>query len=160
LRPYLTGGLDRDEGALCIADRTPDVERSEEIEFRSVAATYLRGGAFSADAMTGCLADQASAEPVGSSGRRLRIAGDLDWVESLDAAGFAELLRYEEGLTELAAGSRHTYACFYDLGKLAAGQVIALLRAHPRAIIDGAVWDSPFYVDGCTDDGPPHHTDS
>jgi hypothetical protein len=69
----------------------------------------------------------------------------LDWFGDLDDAGYEELYRYESTLNVLAPTSRHTLACFYDLQVLPAAQVINVLRTHPRVVISGIVWDSPFY---------------
>jgi hypothetical protein len=108
------------------------------------AESYLRGGAFSGQYMAGWVADLVRQPPAGRVARQC-IAGVLDWCGDLDAAGFADLYRYESTLNLLAPSIRHTMACFYDLQVLPAAQIISVLRTHPRVVVSGAVWDSPFY---------------
>lgn len=160
LIPYLAGARSRDEGALCVTALDPDeftgrVDRAAggpgSVEVLRTEDSYLRGGAFSASAMSGWLAQVGQTAPRGSDARRIRIAGDLSWIEALGQEGFDELIEYETSLNSIAPACRHSLACFYDLGQLDADQVVALLRAHPRVVIDGALWDSPFYVDSATD---------
>lgn len=160
LVPYLAGAREHDEAALCITDTDPDVFAGQVTAAAGMAGTvevlrtedsYLRGGSFSAAAMTGWLSQVGQAAPRGSDARRIRIAGDLSWIGALGEEGFDELIEYETSLNAVAPACRHTLACFYDLGQLAAEQIVALLRAHPRVVIDGALWDSPFYVDAGTD---------
>ena len=161
LVPYLAGARALDEGAMCITDADPDSFAAAvtaaagvpgSVEVLRTEDCYLRGGAFSAPAMLGWLAEIGQAAPRGSDAQRLRIAGDLRWIEALDAKGFDELIQYETGLNSVAPGCRHTLACFYDLGLLDATQIVALLAAHPRIVVDGTLWDSPFYVPDGTDD--------
>ncbi|MGQ0464717.1 MAG: MEDS domain-containing protein [Sporichthyaceae bacterium] len=156
LVPYLAGARALDEGALCITATDPHVfaEAVDDaagatgtVEVLRTADSYLRGGTFSGAAMTGWLRQVGQAAPRGSDARRLRIAGDLRWIEGLDAEGFDELIEYETSLNSVAPACRHTLACFYDLGLLDADRIVALLGAHPQVVIDGALWDSPFYVD-------------
>jgi hypothetical protein len=162
LMPYLAGAHERGEGAMCVThvdagEFASQVARAGapagSVEVLRTADTYLRGGAFSAPAMSGWLAQVGQAAPRGSDGRRLRIAGDLTWIEALGEEGFDELIEYETSLNSIAPACRHTLACFYDLGLLAADQIVALLRAHPQVVIDGTLWDSPFYLDAA-DDAP------
>jgi hypothetical protein len=120
-------------------------ERPDLLDVRATDQTYLRGGAFSAPAMSSWLAELAAAAPAGSTAPRLRIAGDLAWAEGLDAAGLAELFDYEATLDTFAPGCRHTFACFYDLTRIPAASVLEVLRTHPRALVNGVLWDSPFY---------------
>ncbi|MGQ0843203.1 MAG: MEDS domain-containing protein [Sporichthyaceae bacterium] len=156
LIPYLAGARSREEGALCVTAVDPEefaghVDRVAgargSVEVLRTEDSYLHGGAFSASAMSGWLSQVGQAAPRGSDARRLRIAGDLSWIEALGQEGFDELIAYETSLNSIAPACRHSLACFYDLGQLDADQVVALLRAHPRVVIDGALWDSPFYVD-------------
>lgn len=149
LTRYLAGAVRRGEGAVCVT-----AEAAEELsgslrraaganaEVAVVAAedTYLRDGQFSADFMSGYVADM-----VAAPGRRQCIAGVLDWFADVDPATYEELYRYESTLNLLAPTSRHTLACFYDLRALPAAQVINVLRTHPRVVVSGTVWDSPFY---------------
>lgn len=146
LSGYLSAAAARDENAVGITDSPLDVPGAgDTVEMLGVAETYLAGGAFDADAMAGWLAGLAAQAPWGSAERRTRIAGDLAWTADLDDEGFAELLRYEASLDGIAPTSRHTYACFYALADLSVCHLIEVLRTHPHVLIDGALWESPFY---------------
>lgn len=156
LIPYLAGAREHDEGALCVTHVDPDefaglvaaaAGAPGSVEVLRTADSYLRGGVFSGPSMSGWLAQVGQAAPRGSDGRRLRIAGDLSWIEALGEEGFDELIEYETSLNSIAPACRHTLACFYDLALLDADQIVALLRAHPQVVIDGTLWDSPFYLD-------------
>lgn len=160
LIPYLAGARAREEGALCVTHVDPDefadrvvraVGEPGSVEVLRTEDSYLRDGSFSAPAMSGWLAEVGQTAPRGSDALRIRIAGDLSWIEALGEEGFDELVEYENSLNAIAPGCRHTFACFYDLGQLAAEQIVALLRTHPQVVLDGALWDSPFYVEAGTD---------
>jgi hypothetical protein len=158
LTGYLAGALRRGEGAVCVTaeesqqlrDRVRDRAGSaaaggSDVEVVATARSYLRHGRFSGQFMVDWLARLTAAAPAGSAQPRQCIAGVLDWVDGLDAGGFDELFRYESTLNLLAPAGRHTLACFYDLARLPAAEVINVLRAHPKVVISGTVWDSPFY---------------
>jgi hypothetical protein len=146
LTGYLSAAAARGEDAVGITDAVLDVPGAgDAVEMLRVADTYLAEGDFDADAMAGWLAGLAAQAPRGSAERRTRIAGDLAWTAGLDDDGFAELLRYEATLDGIAPTSRHTYACFYSLADLSVRHLIEVLRTHPQVLIDGALWESPFY---------------
>ncbi|HEX3828910.1 MAG TPA: MEDS domain-containing protein [Sporichthyaceae bacterium] len=160
LAGYLAGALRRGEGAVCVTAEEPEQLRERvrdcagaalasgpDVEVVATAQSYLREGRFSGQFMVDWLAQLTAAAPAGSELPRQCVAGVLDWVDGLDAGGFDELFRYESTLNRLAPAGRHTLACFYDLALLPAAEVINVLRAHPRVVISGAVWESPFYVD-------------
>jgi hypothetical protein len=138
LTRYLAGAVRRGEGAVCVTADAVGI--SAEVAVVPAEGTYLRDGQFSAEFMSGYVADM-----VAAPGRRQCIAGVLDWFADVDAATYEALYRYESTLNVLAPTSRHTLACFYDLRALPAAQVINVLRTHPRVVVSGAVWDSPFY---------------
>jgi hypothetical protein len=155
LIPYLAGALAAGDGAVCVTAVDPAViheqvrragpTTTDRVEVLGTEQTYLPGGSFSAPAMSSWLADLAAAAPRGSEAPRLRIAGDLAWVERLDDAGLGELFDYEAALDAFAPECRHTFACFYDLTRIPAAGVLDVLRTHPRALVNGVLWDSPFY---------------
>ncbi len=160
LIPYLAGARQHDEGALCITDVDPDTFAGQvtraagmpgSVEVFSSAATYLRGGAFL----------RAGDDQLGGRDRagraRVRMPrgcvspGICAGSKHSSEEGFDELIEYETSLNALAPSCRHTLACFYDLALLDADRIVALLRAHPQVVIDGALWDSPFYVEDAGD---------
>ncbi|HZE66192.1 MAG TPA: MEDS domain-containing protein [Sporichthyaceae bacterium] len=153
LTRYLAGAVRRGEGAVCVTaeaahELTGSVRRvvgpTAEVAVVPTHDSYLRGGQFSAQFMAGWVADLVRQAPSGGVERQC-IAGVLDWCGDLDASGFEDLYRYESTLNLLAPTIRHTLACFYDLQVLPAAQIINVLRTHPRVVISGTVWDSPFY---------------
>lgn len=162
LIPYLAGALAAGEGALCVTAVDPDLLREQvghaeagdahRLEVLATEKTYLADGRFSAPAMASWLAELAAAAPSGSDAPRLRIAGDLAWAECLDADGLVDLFAYEATLDTFAVGCRHTFACFYDLTRISGVAVLEVLRTHPRALVNGVLWDSPFYLPS---QGPP-----
>jgi hypothetical protein len=149
LTRYLAGAVRRGEGAVCVTaeaaeELTGSVRRAAGIdaavEVVPTADSYLHGGAFDAAFMTSYVADL-----VAAPAERQCIAGVLDWFADVEEATYEELYRYESTLNLLAPTIRHTLACFYDLRALPAAQVINVLRTHPRVVVSGTVWDSPFY---------------
>jgi hypothetical protein len=153
LTRYLAGAVRRGEGAVCVTaeaaeELTGSLRRAAgpaaEVAVVPTADSYLRGGEFSAQFMAGWVADLVRQNPPGGPERQC-IAGVLDWFGDLDASGFEDLYRYESTLNLLAPTIRHTLACFYDLQVLPAAQVVNVLRTHPRVVVSGCVWDSPFY---------------
>lgn len=158
LTAYLAGAVRRGEGAVCVTpedapqlrDRVARVAgevASAAVEVVPTAGSYLHEGRFSGTFMAGWLAGLTAAAPIGSDAPRLCIAGVLDWVEQLDAAGFDELFRYESTLNLLAPASRHSLVCFYDLTRLPAAEIVNVMRSHPHLVVSGQVWESPFYDD-------------
>jgi hypothetical protein len=140
LTRYLAGAVRRGEGAVCVTAEAAAAGLAAEVSVVPTADSYLRGGTFDAAFMSGYVADL-----VATPGDRQCIAGVLDWFAEVDPATYEELYRYESTLNLLAPTSRHTLACFYDLATLPAARVIDVLRTHPRVVVSGTVWDSPFY---------------
>jgi hypothetical protein len=156
LIPYLSAALRTGHSGVCVtsvdADELADRVRraapgsTAGLEVRSAATTYLQEDRFAGPAMVSWLAGLAAAAPTGSASPRLAIAGDLNCLSVLDRDGLAEMFAYEAALDALAAGCRHTFACFYDLTQLPAQYVIDVFRSHRRVLVGGAFWDSPFYT--------------
>jgi len=158
LTTYLAGALTRGDGAVCVTAEPADDLRNRvarqaggdcraTVEVVPTVGSYLHDGRFSGAFMAQWLARLAAAAPRGSPAPRQCIAGVLDWVEDLDPAGFDDLFRYESTLSFLAPTSRHTLACFYDLARLPAAEVVNVMRAHPCLVVSGQVWESPFHDD-------------
>ncbi|HEX3612889.1 MAG TPA: MEDS domain-containing protein [Sporichthyaceae bacterium] len=158
LATYLAGAVRRGENAVCVTAEAPEELRARVarrtggdpaagVDVVPTVGSYLHDGRFSGEFMLGWLAELAAQSPIGSTEPRGCIAGVLDWVDDLDPAGYQDLFRYESTLNLLAPTSRHSLACFYDLARLPAAEVVNVMRAHPRLVVSGQVWNSPFYDD-------------
>lgn|GEM_PF-2924307 len=152
LLPYLADAVRRGEGAVCVTATDADLMcrqvgvAAERVEVIPTDRSYLRDGRFDASYMAGWLAEMIAAAPAGSGEPRRCVAGVLDWFDFLDDDGFDDLFRYESTLSALAPAGRHSLACFYDLRVLPAAQVIDVFRTHPKVVVSGTLWESPFYV--------------
>jgi hypothetical protein len=155
LIPYLTGALVRGEGAVCVTSAEEQLRARVEADVVPTAQSYLKDGLFNPAFMLEWLGDLSAGAPAGGQGPRQCIAGVLDWVGDLDPGGLTELFRYESSLNLIAASSRHTFACYYDLRALRAEGVLTVLRTHPRVVVGGMPWESPFYEESALDPFAP-----
>jgi hypothetical protein len=69
------------------------------------------------------------------------------WGPQLDGdAGV--LAEYESALNSFVADNPVAILCMYDMRDCDGGQLIELMRTHPRLMIDGLTFDNPYQLEG------------
>jgi hypothetical protein len=53
---------------------------------------------------------------------------------------------YEASVNELLNRGKTPTVCVYDLRKLKGSMMMDLLRAHPLTVVNGVLYENPFYT--------------
>src|SRR5690606_9752892 len=106
--------------------------------------TYLRDGAFDKDSMLEAVT--ATIEGGRDAGfPRSRIVGQMGWAVR-EGPAWSQVLEYEVEVNDVLARSKHPAICVYYVDELSAGMMMDLLRVHPACIVDGVLYENPFYT--------------
>ena len=126
-----------------------DLGRSVEtgqVELPAPADAYLRSGRFSTEDMLDYWRDVATAAQGAARFSFIRATGEMPSV--LDHPDDrAEFFRYESLLTAAVSALPEVVVCLYDLERFGAEVLMDTLRTHPRVIVDGMIYDNPYYIE-------------
>jgi len=76
---------------------------------------------------------------------RQRVFGQADWMYDHVPAPEV-LLEYEARGNDIIARMKQPAMCCYQLDRMDARTMMDLLRAHPLAVVGGALYENPFYT--------------
>jgi hypothetical protein len=159
LLPFVRDGIERGERAFhCLPRQYREehlqqlrsagidvnaLERSHQLEVASPDQTYLRGGAFSQEAM---LATMQEAIKAGQTlGFPLtRFIAHAETVLQ-DRSKTDEWLEYEIRLNDVLPRFNDVAICTYDANLLDGTLLVDILRTHPVVIIGGRLYENPFF---------------
>jgi hypothetical protein len=152
--PFLFEGMKRGEKAVYIVDPTKQAMHERRLgaecpthdllEVTTWNEAHLRGGSFDELRMMSGLDEMLKAHA--ASGRPpMRLVGQMDWVFS-SPPGIEQLVSYEASVNELLNRGKTPTVCVYDLRKLKGSMMMDLLRAHPLTVVNGVIYENPFYT--------------
>jgi hypothetical protein len=152
--PFLFEGMKRGEKAVYIVDPTKQAAHERRLgaecpthdllEVTTWNEAHLRGGSFDELRMMTGLDEMLRAHA--ASGRPpMRLVGQMDWVFS-SPPGIEQLVSYEANVNELLNRGKTPTVCVYDLRKLKGSMMMDLLRAHPLTVVNGVIYENPFYT--------------
>jgi methanogenic corrinoid protein MtbC1 len=162
LIPFIREGFERDEKAIHMVDPALRAEHlarlaaagidvrvaedRKQLEVVPWTETHVLGGTFDGRATSARVrAMQVRARAEGFRGARL--VGHGDW--ALDRPpGHETVVEYEARMSGQLPGLVDPVVCVYDRSRFAASTVVDLMRAHPVSVVDGALFENPFF-------GPP-----
>ncbi|WP_233262279.1 MEDS domain-containing protein [Vitiosangium sp. GDMCC 1.1324] len=160
LRSYIQEGIASGEKAVHICDPnlrhdhlhrletmgvpTHDCTRTGQLEVLGWNEAYLKDGRFDSETMMALLEEvvktsQAEGFP------RVRMMGHMEWVFE-ERPGVEHFIEYESRVNHLLNRLKQPAICVYDLNRFSGPTVMAVLRTHPYALVDGVVRENPFYV--------------
>ena len=152
--PFFLEGMRRGEKAVYIVDpeKQPAHEKrlragcpaQELLEVTTWKDTHLKGGSFDQGRMMNAL-DEMLKEHAESGKPPMRLVGQMDWVFS-SPPGIEQLVSYEVSVNQVLGRSKTPTVCVYDLGKLNGSLMMDLLRAHPLTVVNGVLYENPFYT--------------
>jgi len=160
LQSYIQEGIRKGEKAIHICDPnlrhdhlhqldrmgvpTTSCTRTGQLEVLSWQDTYLKDGHFDGDTMM-ALVNETIQTSLAEGFPRVRIIGHMEWAaEALPDVD--RLLEYEALANNLLNRMKQPAICVYDLNKFSGAIIMNALRAHPYAIIDGVLRETPYYV--------------
>ena len=151
---FLEIGMRRGSRAMYIVDPVKQGETQRRLEARAPAPdlleittwddAHLSGGAFDGARMMDSLEEMVRSNA--SLGRPpMRVVGQMGWVPQRAAEPHA-LVAYEATVNEVLNAGRTPTICVYQLSLLPGALMMDLLRAHPLAIVNGVLYENPFYT--------------
>ncbi len=157
---FVRQGLERGEKVVYVSDaHTPETIvsylRSERVDadtyfdrgqlvFESSETSYVRGGAFDADAMEALVtreAERALAE--GFAG--LRFTGEMTWLRP-GLAGSERVIDYEQALNRTADKNHLLMVCQFDRSRFAPEFLLDIMHTHPFVIVGTEVCENFYYI--------------
>ena len=159
LIPFIREGFERGEKAIHMVDPALradhlarisaagiDVRAAEarrQLEVVPWTETHLLGGSFDGRATSVRVRElQVRARAEGFPGARL--IGHGDW--ALDRPpGHDTLVEYEARMSDQLPGFDDPVVCVYDRSRFVGSTVVDLVRAHPVSVVDGALFENPFF---------------
>jgi hypothetical protein len=148
---HLIDPPDRDAHVRRLREAGVDVtaaERRHQLELLPWDETYLRDGRFDQSAMAG-MVDEILGNAAADGYPRTRGIAYMEWALG-DRPGVSDLVEYEARLNDVLAEHADVVICAYDLMKFPAHLILDVLRAHPAAIVGGALRENPFYTPPAT----------
>lgn len=152
--PFLFEGMKRGEKAVYIVDPVKQSGHEHRLgagcptrdllEVTTWNEAHLKGGSFNEQRMMTGLDEMLKTHA--ASGRPpMRLVGQMDWVFS-SPPGIEQLVSYEASVNELLNRGKTPTVCVYDLRKLKGSMMMDLLRAHPLTVVNGVIYENPFYT--------------
>ena len=158
LLPFVVEGFERGEKAIHVVDPAlradhlarlasvgidvAEAQRHRRLDVLDWTQTYLRERPFNRQA-TATLFDDMLRQARADGFPRCRVIGHCEWGLP-DPDGV--LIEYEARMNEVLPAYDDPVICAYDRRRVTAGTMMDLFRAHPTAVIDGAVVDNPCYL--------------
>lgn len=158
LLPFVQEGFERGEKAIHVVDPAlrddhmvrlatlgidvAEAERRRQLEVFGWDQAYLFEGQFDRR-VTSALFDTMLRQARVDGFPRSRVIGHGEWALPDHSAAQVE---YEARMNDVLPAYDDPIVCAYDRRSLAAGTMTDLLRAHPTAIVDGALIDNPSYM--------------
>jgi hypothetical protein len=159
LMPFLRAGLDAGDICLCVthATGTADVAdklrelmdgvdaclESAQLTVEPSTETYLRGGAFSKDAMLDFY--ETFVTGATNAGSLARIAGEGAWAFEGTPPTEA-LIEYESDLNRFVIRYPQIILCLYDLTMFGGAFLVDLMKTHKKLMLGGLVLENPHYL--------------
>jgi hypothetical protein len=152
--PFFLEGMRRGEKAVYIVDpeKQPTHEQRLEagcptrglLEVTTWNEAHLKGGSFDQQRMMSSL--EAMLIQHASTGKPpMRLVGQMGWVFT-SPPDIEQLVAYEANVNELLNRGKTPTVCVYDLRKLKGSLMMDLLRAHPLTVVNGVLYENPFYT--------------
>jgi hypothetical protein len=160
LIPYLRAGLQAGDKCVCVVDADepddvvsalgPDVDLGgrlgrQQLEVQRSQDTYLKGGAFSTEAMLEFW-DREVGSAVEGGFSFARAAGEMTWALR-QLPGVDELIGYESRLNQFLPRYPQVILCFYELDMFSGELLVDVLKTHPKVLLGGMVLDNPYYLE-------------
>jgi PAS domain S-box-containing protein len=162
LAPYMKQGLEQGEKVLYIVDeRTSDAIlgylREEGLDVTSylekgqlsiVSSTesYLKEEkAFDPDRMIALLREE-TGRALAEGYSALRVTGEMTWALK-GSPGSDRLIEYEAKLNTFFRENKCMAVCQYARHRFGPGQLMDVLKTHPKAVIGTRIYDNFYYID-------------
>jgi hypothetical protein len=152
--PFFIEGMRRGEKAVYIVD--PEQRDAHEARLGASASSpdllevttwndaHLKGGSFDPKRMMASLEEMMSDHA--ATGRPpMRLVGQMGWVFS-SPPGIEELVAYEASVNEVLNRGKTPTICVYNVHHLSGSMMMDLLRAHPLAVVNGVLYENPFFT--------------
>jgi MEDS: MEthanogen/methylotroph, DcmR Sensory domain len=161
LIPYLQEGLRAGDKCICVVDGTEpeavlasltgelDVESrvaTHQIDLLTSRQTYLRGDAFSPQAMLDFWDESVGAALRGTGFSFARSVGEMTWALR-EMPGVHELVGYESELNRFLPRYPQVILCLYDLERFSGELLVEILKTHPKVLVGSTVVENPYYVE-------------
>lgn len=155
LLPFLSAGLNTGHAVLFLAraGEMPDIRLQlgdpGDLELTEPEGGHLRSGQFTPDLLLEALEGWAARNWVAEGGVFGRIVGDMSWIAPILAPELIDMLVAEEvSVTEFVLRYPLICLCLYDLDLFGGDLIIPMIKAHPKAWIEGTLIENPYHLSG------------
>ena len=155
LLPFLSDGLKAGHAVLFLAragempDIRPQLGDSGDLELTEPEGGHLQNGEFAPDELLDALEDWAARKRVAEGRVFGRIVGDMSWIAPLLAPELIDRLVAEEiRVTGFVLRYPQVCLCLYDLDLFGGDLIIPMIKAHPKAWIEGTLIENPYHLSG------------
>lgn len=152
--PFFVEGFARREKAKYIVDPLHLDEHESRLRAKAPSAdlvdvtswndTHLKDGRFDADRVTASLEEQIR-DHAATGQPPMRVVGQMGWVFT-SPPGIEQLIAYEALVNEVLDRGKTPTVCVYDVRKLGGSMLMGLLRVHPLTVVNGVLYENPFYT--------------
>jgi len=155
LLPFLSAGLKAGHAVLFLAragesrDIRLQLGDPGDLELTEPEGGHLRNGQFTPDKLLEAVEGWAARIWVAEGRAFGRIVGDMSWIAPILAPELIDLLVAEEvSVTGLVLRYPLVCLCLYDLDLFGGNLIIPMIKAHPKAWIEGTLIENPYHLSG------------
>jgi hypothetical protein len=151
--PFLSDGLAAGHAVLFLASAGETAHlRAQlgdrgDLELAEPDAGHLRNGRYAPAELLEGLERWAVRKRVADGRVFGRLAGDMSWIARLQTPQLIETLVAEEvSVTGLVQSYPQVCLCLYDLDLFGGDLIIPMIKAHPKAWIEGTLIENPYHL--------------
>jgi hypothetical protein len=153
--PFLSDGLKAGHAVLFLApagemvDIRPQLGEMGDLELSEPEGGHLRNGRFAPAELLETLEGWAARKRLANGGIFGRMVGDMSWIAPLLTPQLMDMLVTEEvSVTGLVHRYPQICLCLYDLDLFGGDLIIPMIKAHPKAWIEGTLIENPYHLPG------------
>ena len=153
LLPFLSDGLKAGHAVLFLAcagempDIRPQLGDAGDLELTEPEGGHLRNGQLMPDKLLEALEGWAARKRVTEGHVFGRIVGDKSWIAPVLATELIDMLVAEEvSVTGFVLRYPQVCLCLYDLDLFGGDLIIPMIKAHPKAWIEGTLIENPYHL--------------
>ena len=144
---YLVDSMSSEAFKEWLADKgvqVPENAPKDQLSIEEAEKAYMPSGEFGAQRMVDYLRDH-YIDGIKAGFPNVRGAGETSWVAK-NPPGSEQFLEYEAALNKTFIDYPMTAICQYNAAHFSGAMILNVLKVHPMMIINGQVFQNPYYL--------------